>query len=796
MPQWGYVALSISVDKLQLEIIDNTNNAVKGLDRLTSALQKVKTATGGMASLNDKMGKSTGGVVDGNKKLTSSFSDLTRSMTMTITKYSVMFFAVRKLSTVFADMFNRSNEFIETLNFTAVVFGDLYDETVRYAEQVQKLIGIDISEWLDANATFMQIATGFGVAADKAQLMSVNLTQLSYDLSSLRNTSVEDAIRAVSSALTGQTKPLLRYGISVHKATLQETALQHGITKSVSVMSNAEKAMLRYIQVFEASGGAKGDLNRTINTPANALRILSAQLIQLRRALGNIVSIFAVKLIPYVQAFVRLATEAAQRLANMFGFELPKINYESISELFSGTEEDVKNTESAVKSLKKQLMGFDEINLINAPSDDGSAGADVGGSPLDLELPSYIDDFLKGLDQNLDPYIEKLKKIGKWVGVVGIGFSSWKIAKGITTFLSSGLGGLLTSSTLTGVKNLGTALFEASKGSVAAQSALTFMLTPIAKIAMFAGTIAIIILRTKELYTESEKFRTGIERLKEIASAVFDVIKSLLGGVWEALKDVGNAVVSLLPENIRNMILNFVNKFSEFTKKLDIDWKDFGITALGIAMLFVPGGQIVGIVLLAFEAITLAIRALGAIPQETWDKIKKWWAASVAPKFTYAYWKEKFKSILNAFKFIYDAIINQKLPKFKFDITFDTKVAGVKKKIADALGLEGFPKLEIKKYADGGFPTAGQLFIAREAGAEMVGNIGGKTAVANNNQIVSGIKAGVYDGVISALKSSGGNGGSYTIKNYTILDGKVVGESVANWNNGIVNQGLPSPILT
>ena len=57
------------------------------------------------------------------------------------------------------------------------------------------------------------------------------------------------------------------------------------------------------------------------------------------------------------------------------------------------------------------------------------------------------------------------------------------------------------------------------------------------------------------------------------------------------------------------------------------------------------------------------------------------------------------------------------------------------------MGLKGFPKLSF--YAQGGFPTTGQMFVAREAGPELVGTIGNRSAVANNEQIVEGISAGV-----------------------------------------------------
>jgi hypothetical protein len=62
----------------------------------------------------------------------------------------------------------------------------------------------------------------------------------------------------------------------------------------------------------------------------------------------------------------------------------------------------------------------------------------------------------------------------------------------------------------------------------------------------------------------------------------------------------------------------------------------------------------------------------------------------------------------------------------------------------------------IKAFANGGFPDTGQMFIAREAGAEMVGNIGGRTAVANNDQIVQAVSQGVAQAVSSVMGNSGG----------------------------------------
>lgn len=69
----------------------------------------------------------------------------------------------------------------------------------------------------------------------------------------------------------------------------------------------------------------------------------------------------------------------------------------------------------------------------------------------------------------------------------------------------------------------------------------------------------------------------------------------------------------------------------------------------------------------------------------------------------------------------------------------------------------------------------GQLFIAREAGAELVGNIGGRTAVMNNDQIVESVSTGVYQAVVAALGGNSDEGGDTQI--IINLDGEKIYEN-------------------
>ena len=90
------------------------------------------------------------------------------------------------------------------------------------------------------------------------------------------------------------------------------------------------------------------------------------------------------------------------------------------------------------------------------------------------------------------------------------------------------------------------------------------------------------------------------------------------------------------------------------------------------------------------------------------------------------------------------------------------------------------------RYASGGFPSEGQIFMAREAGPELVGRIGNRTAVANNDQIVSGIAAGVYQAVAQAMAENSRASGDQAV--YVYLDGAQIYSSVKKTES---ERGLP-----
>lgn len=92
-----------------------------------------------------------------------------------------------------------------------------------------------------------------------------------------------------------------------------------------------------------------------------------------------------------------------------------------------------------------------------------------------------------------------------------------------------------------------------------------------------------------------------------------------------------------------------------------------------------------------------------------------------------------------------------------------------------SINIGGFsfslPRFNLQWYAKGGFPDMGELFMARENGPELVGRMGNKSAVANNGQIVDGIRAGVFEGMVNALESFNSNGNGQKIEVHVHLEG-------------------------
>lgn len=315
----------------------------------------------------------------------------------------------RKIGHFIAQAVMESNKYQEDLNLFTVALGQYADEAKEYAEYVSDIMGIDPAQWLRNQGIFNTLLTGFGDTAERAQLMSQNLTQLGYDLSSYANIPIEEAMLKLQSGISGELEPLRRLGYDLSQAKLQQTALNLGIKESVANMTQAEKAELRYYAIMTQVTTAQGDMARTLEAPANQLRILQAQLTQAARAIGNIFIPALNAILPYAIAVVQVIREIANALANLAGFKLTEVDYSGVNSAAVGAgslADNLDDAAGAAKKLKQYTAGFDELNVF-APNTGSGSGAGAGGAGgFDFDLPTY--DFLGDAVQTRIGEIKKM----------------------------------------------------------------------------------------------------------------------------------------------------------------------------------------------------------------------------------------------------------------------------------------------------------------------------------------------------------------------------------------------------
>ena len=491
----------------------------------------------------------------------------------------------------------KSMEYTESLNLFTVAMGDYAKEAQKYAETVSEVMGIDPAEWLKAQGTFNILATGFGVAADKAAVMSKNLTQLGYDLSSFYNINVQDAMLKLQSGLAGELEPLRRLGYDLSVARLQQEAYALGIEKSITSMTQAEKSMLRYHAIMTQVTEVQGDMARTLESPANQTRILKAQIDQLTRSIGNTLIPLVNALLPYMIALAQVAREAADAVAAFFGYELPTVDFTSVSKPVGDISTGLEDATKKAKELKRSLMGFDEINKLSDTSS-GSTDTSSSGAGFDMELPEY--NFLgEQLKADLDAVKQKLQDLMPLIAGVAAAFATWKLS----SFLKD--------------VGIATGRLEALKYAAA-----------------ITVTVAGIAIEWKGIISA---FRNGLNKSNfgEIAAgAVLTAIGGALLGkmipfVGAQLGAAGGAIVAGIPmiiTGIYDALVNGLNWLNATLIPLGTTLTGAGIGAI-IGALGGPIGAGMGALIgLAVGALT----DLGILIYEKWDEITAWCSSALS----------------------------------------------------------------------------------------------------------------------------------------------------------------------
>lgn len=355
-----------------------------------------------------------------------------------LTNFAKQLFSIATIKKVWlkaTDSLESANEYIEALNLFYVSMGSYAEKAQDYANLVGDSYGVDPGEFMRMQAIFMDISKSFGAASGTAYTMSKALTQLTYDISSLYNLKIDEALNKTRSALVGEIEPIRALGKDLSVANLKLLATELGITANVDAMNQSEKAMLRTISLLRQSTSAMGDMARTLEQPANQFRILKAQLTLLSRAIGDLFLPLVQKVLPYMIAFVKVGQRIVSAFAALAGFELPKFDY--ADSVIKGNEGVADSADDAAKSMKKLYqLSFDELNILGSQktgsSGSGASAADIAKLEAELNRLAKLEDdmFSKNLGETTDKIAEQIEN---WL-TKGEGIQSW--AKDIWDYFS------------------------------------------------------------------------------------------------------------------------------------------------------------------------------------------------------------------------------------------------------------------------------------------------------------------------------------------------------------------------
>lgn len=496
------------------QINSNVANTIQGLGNLASSGSKISTVSDRASTSTKKLGNALSSLKDKLKSAHKSSKGFVSSIGMFYAKFFLVIRAVKK----FGQAIGSAQDYIEEFNYFSVALDKVgkdsanqfkkagYNSAEEYAGSFRKRfgklqkqltgydvdyntgdatntfshnLGLDLTEVMNYNAAIAQITNSAGMLGETSIDSAKALTMLSADWASLANLDTADVMQNFQSALVGQSRAVYKYGLDITSAGLAQTAMNHGVTESIKNLSQQSKMQLRVLTMLEQSKVAYADLARTINQPANQLRMLQAGFKKLALTIGSLFMPIVQKLYPYMNAVVMVLQDFAQWVAKLAGIKLgdtdgsrktPEVP--DYSDAADDTDKVAKNMDKTAKKTKKaadNLQGFDIVNKLQDNSDSDSDDDDDKNANIDLSKD--ISDALKNYEKiwdnafksNKNKAVELYKKMKKaildaWKGgdftSLGSALANWinkgmrnipwkkikkttkKIAKSLATFLN------------------------------------------------------------------------------------------------------------------------------------------------------------------------------------------------------------------------------------------------------------------------------------------------------------------------------------------------------------------------
>ena len=398
---------------VKLKFINEVTNANKLKDyekRLTN-IRKLMSNMPNSIQINNELENAAESASKVDKNMKSAFDTV---------KFGVFVASLKKVANVMTSLITKSSSYLENINLYQVAFNGAYKEADKFVDKITEMYGLDESWAVRTVGIFRQLANAMGLATQQADQLSYLMTQMSIDISSLYNVDIDRASQVLQSALAGQTRPIRSVtGADITMNTLQQTLNELGIEKAVNQLSFAEKRLVIIISLTRQLQKATNDFGRTIESPANQMRILNEQWERLTRAVGNVFLPIVAKILPYLNAILMTLTEIINAIAKLFGYKEEDYDYfTGIADSVLDLEEGLDGASESAKKLKQGLRGFDKLNVITTPSASSSGAGAGSGINADI-AKAYDEAYTKYMNSLKNVKMEATRirdKIMEWLG--------------------------------------------------------------------------------------------------------------------------------------------------------------------------------------------------------------------------------------------------------------------------------------------------------------------------------------------------------------------------------------------
>lgn len=693
-------------------------------------------------------------------------------------------------ATAYAESFqNKVNDTLGKLSGLKVnVQGGLLEESGA------KNLGLNIQEITQYASQLASVTNSLGQTGEATAAITKSMTMLAGDISSLFNVDYSTVAQNLQSGLIGQSRALYKYGIDITNATLATYAYNLGISKSVSEMTQMEKQQLRVLAILDQSKVSWGDLANTINSPSNMLRQFSNNMKEVGMVAGQLFIPILSKVMPVVNGVTIAIKRLLVNLASLMGVKIDfesfgQSGYKDTSDGLEDISDGYQNVADSAKKATLSLMGFDEINKLQDDTSSSKGSSGGGGSSIDLtddiakaaaEYEAAWNKAFADMENSAIAWADKIEKAIKKGDWYGIGtYAGKQINKGIKAFPWKKTGEAITEA-ICNVLDFADGFVSSVDWEQLGRNIIKFIegidlgkiTVKILDLAIDLGVSAIKLIwgAYQEIYDKwgiagilaslvipggiltlkfITEFSASIDDSKYVKKAkdAIENIKISAQEKWNEITDWWNntAIVNWwnndvmpwftkdkwnnLGDNFKSSLQNKWSDFSSWWSTTGIyDWWNNHVAPYFTADRWrdMADGIRVGI-------------------QDKWNNVVNWWdskpslhAISVAIE----NFADKVRNMWYNFKDWWDNLglnfPHIKMPHFDIDGEFSLTPPQV-------------PKISVDWYANGGFPNKGQLFVANEVAPEMVGTMDGRTAVANQQEITTGIANAVYPAVYNAV---------------------------------------------